>query len=138
MEQEPHFLVPCAKLTTGAVRGFVAELTSNRSLNEPEAEDLWKLTLQLLLRSVPTTRRALWSDGKDAAVQSLRKHVCTQGIVWFCGHPNFVDFVCRSKDEKTEKDAGERTPSEKATLVAYALSEMAQLAVEMEPSGRLE
>eukprot|EP00929_Paragymnodinium_shiwhaense_P086749 TRINITY_DN47198_c0_g1_i2.p1 TRINITY_DN47198_c0_g1~~TRINITY_DN47198_c0_g1_i2.p1 ORF type:complete len:1955 (+),score=517.24 TRINITY_DN47198_c0_g1_i2:173-6037(+) len=146
-ETEPQLLVPVAQLCLEAMRDFVTEVSSHRAMDQVL---LWQRLLQLLLKAVPTTSRALWPGQKDDIVHELQRTLWRRGIVWLLGHPALLECVGAEDGAQPEKggakgDNGsvqlERENSDKAAPAvvsavggafwAWALGEMGALAEEM-------
>ncbi|CAE7228164.1 GBF1, partial [Symbiodinium natans] len=122
-DAEPQLLVPSARLCVEAVRNFVIETSSHRSLCLP---DLWRALLQLLLRAAPTSSRALWPSAKDKEVETVQLLVWRRGLVWLLAHPQLHDG-----DAAGEEGAGSPSDSEANSFWGWVLSELTTLAQEM-------
>lgn len=126
-EAEPQFLVPVARLNLEAIRMFVNEVSSRRTMSFPE---LWRTLVHFLLRSVPTSSRALWPGTRDKEVETVQLMLWRLGIVWLLGHPDLAD------SQAAAAERGGPADTDAASFWSWALGELTSLAQEMSGGNR--
>jgi hypothetical protein len=130
---EPQLLVTVARLSSEMVRLFITEVSRLRLLNNIE---LWRHLLQLLLKAVPTTVRALWPGAKDGIVQKTQLHLWQHGIIWVLGHPCLLDCLSLEGELAEKGDPPEGAAA--ASFWTWSLGELVALAEEMLPGNKVE
>merc|ERR1740121_786060 len=65
--------------------------------------ELWRHLLFLLLKSMPTPSRALWTGAQHREVEIVQGQLWKHGLVWVLGHPQLL--MCLWTEEERQAEA---------------------------------